>query len=422
LTFTSWSLFAALIVGLGLVWNASAAGPIGMLWSLACTACGFVVGFLFGVPRVVEDGTARSPALDERARASAARHRLAVNTNLTQISDWLTKIIVGVGLVELKQIPDHLARAGDYIGRALQPQATQANAETPSLAMYAPVAASVVVFFTALGFLAGYLLTRMYFSPAFGRADEGLEIPEAAKDAFRNTPLEQNGQKVEVSAAAADKTSLLSVPLEAVPETADDLAVWARAQFDAGKYHEAVAAYATAVEKNPNHPRLRYAYAIALKYAADNQNGNPIVVEELEKARALVDRRPDLQLRAIVYASLTFHTLYLDKPRGFERARDTARSYVARPDNLPNADIWFNLACALGQQYAWERNNPNVSKEHLKSVRDEAAGALQKAIALQPQLSRRASEMINGNPPEDDDLNALAEDDERVKTVLGVSK
>ena len=33
---------------------------------------------------------------------------------------------------------------------------------------------SIVVYFSALGFLGGYLLTRLYLSPAFSRADEGL--------------------------------------------------------------------------------------------------------------------------------------------------------------------------------------------------------------------------------------------------------
>jgi len=39
--------------------------------------------------------------------------RYQENTNLTQISDWLTKILIGASLVELKEIPKfvyHVAR------------------------------------------------------------------------------------------------------------------------------------------------------------------------------------------------------------------------------------------------------------------------------------------------------------------------
>ena len=47
----------------------------------------------------------------------AAEYR--VNTNLEQISDWLTKILVGVGLVQLGAIIDSLGDLADFLGPAL---------------------------------------------------------------------------------------------------------------------------------------------------------------------------------------------------------------------------------------------------------------------------------------------------------------
>ena len=54
---------------------------------------GGLVGFLFGIPRAVQGSTAPTGAAQYQA-----------NTNLEQVSDWLTKIIVGVSLVEIGRI------------------------------------------------------------------------------------------------------------------------------------------------------------------------------------------------------------------------------------------------------------------------------------------------------------------------------
>ncbi len=65
------------------------------LWALAYCAAGFLVGFLFGIPRVLQG--------EDVLPGQQPEYRQRVNTNLEQISDWLTKIIVGLGLVELRQ-------------------------------------------------------------------------------------------------------------------------------------------------------------------------------------------------------------------------------------------------------------------------------------------------------------------------------
>ena len=80
-----------------------------MLWALACLASGGIIGFLFGIPRVLQDINAPTimPKNNEEdkdsANTSKSSYRMQVNTNLEQISDWLTKIIVGVGLIELRR-------------------------------------------------------------------------------------------------------------------------------------------------------------------------------------------------------------------------------------------------------------------------------------------------------------------------------
>jgi hypothetical protein len=56
---------------------------------------GSFVGFLFGIPRFF---TVTDSHLVEQSRVMP-------NTNLEQISDWLTKIMVGVGLTQLQSLP-----------------------------------------------------------------------------------------------------------------------------------------------------------------------------------------------------------------------------------------------------------------------------------------------------------------------------
>ena len=86
-------------------------------------AGGGFVGFLFGIPRVLQDGQSGSAGPHPGVRPEAPTNlrlpsgasasspsagsgfRINVNTNLEQISDWLTKIIVGLGLVELRNMP-----------------------------------------------------------------------------------------------------------------------------------------------------------------------------------------------------------------------------------------------------------------------------------------------------------------------------
>lgn len=84
-----------------------------LLWAFACFSVGALIGFLFGIPRVLQQDvipvskpapsgvTATSPTTE----SSIDSYSLKVNTNLEQISDWLTKIFVGLGLVQLQRVP-----------------------------------------------------------------------------------------------------------------------------------------------------------------------------------------------------------------------------------------------------------------------------------------------------------------------------
>jgi hypothetical protein len=81
---------------------------------------------------------------------------LKANTNLVEISDWLTKMIVGVGLYQLSTLPGKLKSLAGYFSTAFGAQATP-----PALVM------AILGYFGIFGFLLGYLWARIYLTKEF---------------------------------------------------------------------------------------------------------------------------------------------------------------------------------------------------------------------------------------------------------------
>ncbi|MET0752963.1 MAG: hypothetical protein ABWZ66_06300, partial [Pyrinomonadaceae bacterium] len=146
----------AIIWHTGFTGNNSAT-PI--LWALASTIVGAILGFLFGVPKILQD----SKPLDNSNEKNTPDYRQQVNTNLTEISDWLTKIIVGLGLINLKEIPTYFYGAARTLSVSMDSTIPEKN-----LAF----ALAVIICFSILGFLFGYLSTRLFLQGAFSRADQ----------------------------------------------------------------------------------------------------------------------------------------------------------------------------------------------------------------------------------------------------------
>lgn len=118
------------------------------LWAMMCLATGALVGFLFGVPRVNRDA------------AKTMKYR--PNSNIVAVSDWLTKILVGVGLIEFRKIGTFLNELSDRLGNSLPTQSTpQSDTEARSFAL------ALIVYFFIAGIIQGYLLTRMYLGRSF---------------------------------------------------------------------------------------------------------------------------------------------------------------------------------------------------------------------------------------------------------------
>jgi hypothetical protein len=142
-----------------------------LLWALACFASATVVGFLFGIPKV-GGGT----------QANGTGLTTSPNTNLTDISDWLTKIITGLGLVNLTKIPGEMRQLGQVLAHDLG----FCGGTSPYLAY----SVGLIIAFLSLGFLFGYLSTRLFLSAAFARADKKAQsILDDLQDVAANAPV-----------------------------------------------------------------------------------------------------------------------------------------------------------------------------------------------------------------------------------------
>jgi hypothetical protein len=175
---------------------------LGILVGGAAALLGALLGFLFGLPRGASDGgRAVGPASGEtqtQANYEATRSKHAapvqdpgkrlgfVNNNLLEISDWLTKIIVGAGLVGLKDLVKWLGTVGQIIG--------EGAGFSGSLAQV--FGCSVLSFFFAWGFLFVYIQTRTIISFIFASMERSLQnlgttIREAVASEVRQSVMPQ---------------------------------------------------------------------------------------------------------------------------------------------------------------------------------------------------------------------------------------
>ena len=112
-----------------------------LLLILACLSAGGLLGFLFGIPQAYTD----------------AKGVYRPSNSLEQIADWLTKIIVGLGLVEFNKIRAKLAE----LGKTLSSTAPM----IPQL---------LVVMFSILGLVSAYTSTRLYYGELVTSLDMSL--------------------------------------------------------------------------------------------------------------------------------------------------------------------------------------------------------------------------------------------------------
>ena len=100
-------------------------------------------GFLFGIPRSISH--------PESVSVESGGSPYINNTNLEQVSDWLTKILIGVGLTQLLRVPAKALELATFLAEGFA-DATGSK----------PFIVGLLLYFGVLGFLACYLCTTWY--------------------------------------------------------------------------------------------------------------------------------------------------------------------------------------------------------------------------------------------------------------------
>lgn len=194
---------AAGIVAIQLFAGAAATEP-NLIWAVASALAGAslvigaLLGFLFGIPRTLSSNDLPEPDQGLGMESAANNDRSTsyhANTNLEQISDWLTKILVGVGLTQLGEIPGAVRGAA----RSLTPSLGGLEAS-------GVFGVALVLYFLVTGFLLGYLATRVWLPGVFRRSDPNVR--EQLQDL--NQGLGELNAKIDT--VAQDVTAIRSIP------------------------------------------------------------------------------------------------------------------------------------------------------------------------------------------------------------------
>jgi hypothetical protein len=170
---------------------------IGLILGIAAFISSFFTGTLFGMPK----------------RNNIKESDYSLNNSLVEISDWLTKIIVGLGLVNLKEIPDFLISLGEYVRASSKYEGQLVN-------IYS---IGIVVYFGFLGLYIGYNYMRLVLSNKYKNADDNLL--EKKLEIAKNEVLEaknENDQKgkeiIKMQSKIQENTQLANALIKKVNE------------------------------------------------------------------------------------------------------------------------------------------------------------------------------------------------------------
>jgi hypothetical protein len=154
--FALFFLLGSIALTLGFGWS-----HLGMALCLSggATAAGGLFGFLFGIPRVLQKN-GKSPSEDPGSMAAS-------NTNLEQVSDWLTAIIIGASLVQLESIGNGL----DWLSTKVAFEISAGPLRAGDTGKGYVLGYFSILYFFIGGFMFSYLFTRLNLIEAFSNVE-----------------------------------------------------------------------------------------------------------------------------------------------------------------------------------------------------------------------------------------------------------
>jgi hypothetical protein len=157
-----------------------------MLAALAALLVGFFAGFLIGVPRSVSSGQVR-----------LSKSGFSPSSNLAEISDWLTKLLLGAGLVSLSRLGGPLGRLIDDVAGGLHGVTSDAAIIQASKV----TAGAIMIAFAVLGLLVGYIVTSTWYEQRLEKLFSKDGSDEASKEKPSNSANVTGGSTSQASMA-----------------------------------------------------------------------------------------------------------------------------------------------------------------------------------------------------------------------------
>jgi len=348
----SGSLVAVAILGAsnGLQSGWKGAGA-SLILAFACLLSGGFLGFLFGIPRSQQNPPSGNSKINERSRDYSE------NTNLEQISDWLTKIIVGVTLIQFTEIASSIYTFASEFGPAVFPFSD------PKVS--AAVTFALILYFGISGFLFLYLWTRIYLEGEFRRTSANL-IKEI-EGIFSYQQVEQSQKD--------------SAALDIVNEFLDSNADPSAEKF---KPLEVIIKESSAVSRTLIFDK---AHHIRSKYWNKNASGKALVTRTIRVFRGLIAANPE-RAEHRTFAQLGYALKDQTNPDWAEAAKVLKRAIELRndPNDQGRGYYQFNLAlCLINLDPNFAAGNETETRR-----RDEIAALLDKGKNAIPLNSESA--------------------------------
>lgn len=331
---------------------------IGGLIFITAILTGCFIGFLFGIPRSTTSSD-----------GNGGQGQYRDNTNLEQVSDWVTKIIVGLGIMQIDSFDQNLSHIARYTAKAYTGFLSTDVAE--------PLCMTLVLSGFIIGFLFAYINSRTFISSLF--ANFGYEAQDQAVARLRNYALSAEKKPDAETRDAAEKLADMDPEQAATPQ--DKLAI-AKAQFLMGRRDDAASSF------------------------------------ELAMASARRSQQSEVTVEATL--NYIFGNLYRPLSQGYlDAIREGER--LSREPLTPaqNAQLYAYLAAAHGQRHiaAIRADKP----EDAADARADALQCVQKALENDRNGTWTATirSMLDKDGV-DNDLHTLA-DDPDLRKLLGLS-
>ncbi|MCE3227499.1 MAG: hypothetical protein K0S32_2050 [Bacteroidetes bacterium] len=277
---------------------------LSILLASASYIIGFFLGFLFGIPK----------------RNSEKETAYNLSTNLVDISDWLTKIIIGLGLIEIRGIGAYLMSIGEYVQK-------QTNGEN-SIKVFVICCVS---YFFIFGVYYGYNYMRLYLSGQFKVADDNLlklnEKAEVLDELVSEPTIEINSS---MKKNLEEYELLLKNTKEVDEYSFDDWFYKGMAEYGKKDYNKAIDYFGKALEKDKdgnNAPKAHLYIGLAFERLNVFEKG-------IEKYNYIISNFPNYNF---IYGVHSNRAILYHKLENYNKALEDFDKAISLNPNYENA-------------------------------------------------------------------------------------